>query len=67
MNRLGKRIAELEQANAPASVQVIRWFEGQTEADALAAYEAHTGPLGPDDRRTLRVIVHKPFPAPCGA
>jgi len=67
MKRLGQRLAELEEASLPASVQLIRRFEGQTEAEAVAACERDNGPLDPDDRRTLRVIVNRPFPAPAGA
>jgi hypothetical protein len=67
MNRLSKRLSDLEQANAPASVQVVRRFEGQTEAEALAAYERDNGPIGPDNGRALRVFIHKPFAAPFGA
>ena len=68
--RLTKRLTDLEQRmgpQGPARWRRILQYEDQTEAEAIAAEEAANGPLGPDDGRILRVIIHKPFPAPCGA
>jgi hypothetical protein len=66
MNTFKRRVAELEQKDRPKlapCVSILR-YEGQSEAEAVAAHEVKHGSLGPDDGRTLRVIIHKPFPAP---
>ena len=66
MARLTQRLEALERRLAPP---LKRWhrilcFEGQTESEAIAAYEAANGRIGPDDGSILSVVIHKPFPAP---
>jgi hypothetical protein len=66
--RLSKRLSDLEKRGP---VGAVRWrrifqYEDQSQAEALAAYEAENGPIGPDEGRILRVFIHKPFPAPQG-
>ena len=66
MTRLTQRLEALERRDVPPLRrwhQILR-FEGQTEAEAVAAYEAANGPIGPDDGSILSVVIHKPFPAP---
>lgn len=67
--RLRNRLIALEQR---AVTGVRRWhrilqWEGQTEDEAVAAYEEKNGPIGPDDGSILRVIIRKPIPAPVSA
>ena len=64
MHALRKRLSALE-AKGPDSLRnwhrIICW-EGQTEAEATAAYETEHGPINDNDGRVLRVIIHKPSP-----
>jgi hypothetical protein len=57
--RLNRRVADLETKLAPSGpaawVQVIQEL-GQTQEEALAAYEAHHGPIG-ESSVIMRVIV----------
>lgn len=65
MSPLSKRIGALEQAY-PSSVprwHRIRHYEEESRDDAIAAYEAETGPLG-DDNIIMRVIITKPVKKP---
>lgn len=50
MNRLTKRLSALETNNATAFRPWHRVFleDGQTEEEAIAAYEAENGPVGDD-------------------
>lgn len=61
-----RRVAELEARSIAGAKRwhVIRRWSDQTEDDAVAAYEANSGPIGPDDGSILRVIIRKPVPAP---
>lgn len=64
MSRLSSRIADLEKRLSPvlppAWVRVFQ-YQGQTQGEALAAWEAEHGPVG-DRNVIMRVIIHKPFP-----
>ena len=64
MTRFSSRLADLEQRLNPPSrgLHLIRLYEGQTEEDATASYEAEHGPMGPDEG-ILRVLIRKPFAA----
>lgn len=60
---LKKRIEALEgQARGGKAWHVIIHRAHQTEAEAVAAYEAENGPIDPE-RSVLRVIVRKPAAA----
>ncbi|NNG59785.1 hypothetical protein [Sphingomonas paucimobilis] len=61
MNALGKRLAALEQAQPSAMPRwhCLRRYEDESEADAIAAYEAEHGPIG-DGNVIMRVIISKP-------
>ena len=65
--RLKPRVEALEARTNVSALKhwhrILR-YEGQNEAEAVAAYEAEHGPVGPDDGTVLRVIISKPFPAP---
>jgi hypothetical protein len=67
--RLSHRVADLEQRLAsPGPKAWVRAFqyEGQTQEEAVAAYEAEHGPI--DEKGViLRVFINKPFPAPAVA
>lgn len=61
MTGFGKRLAALEQAQ-PSSTP--RWhcvcrYEDESEADAIAAYEAENGPIE-DSSVVRRVFISKP-------
>jgi len=60
MNR-ERRVIALEQAKSSSVRQLhcIRRYEGESEADAVAAYEADSGPIS-DDRNIVRVLINKP-------
>lgn len=64
MSRLRTRMAALERRiNPPALnswIRIIQW-DGQTQEDALAAWEAENGPLSASNV-CLRVIIRKPRP-----
>ena len=61
---LARRTEELERQNCGAKKwHVIIRRADQTEEEAVAAYEADHGPIGPDDGSILYVIVRKPDPA----
>jgi hypothetical protein len=61
MNALGKRLTALEQAQPSAMPRwhCLRRYEDETDADAIAAYEAEHGPIG-DGNVVMRVIISKP-------
>ncbi|WP_267386169.1 hypothetical protein [Sphingomonas sp. GC_Shp_3] len=61
MNPLGKRLTALEHAQPSATPRwyCLRRYEDESEADAVAAYEAENGPIG-DGNVVMRVIVSKP-------
>lgn len=62
---LARRMEELERQTCGAKKwHVIIRHADQTEEDAIAAYEADNGPIGPDDGSMLWVIVRKPTPRP---
>lgn len=72
MRELTRRLANLEARSSLGGI--LRWHrvcqrEGQTEADAIAAYEAEHGPIGPGEGTILRRFVSSPFaagePSPC--
>lgn len=67
MNALGKRLAALEQAQPSAMPRwhCLRRYEDETDADAVAAYEAENGPIG-DGNVIMRVIISKPGSRPQG-
>jgi hypothetical protein len=51
LRNLAARLERLEAAYAPASALcVVPIYEGETESEALAAYEAKGGTIGPNDR-----------------
>ena len=56
--RLAPRVADLERRAAPAEKSWVRilQYEGQTEAQAIAAHEAQFGPVG-DSNVILRVFT----------
>jgi hypothetical protein len=54
----GKGLPAWKDPNYKPWHRIIQW-EDQTEAEAVAAYEAENGPLG-DDNRILRVIITSP-------
>lgn len=58
---LNNRLKALEHqaARGGNGFHVVIQRSGQTELEALAAYEAEHGPIG-DDRPILRVLVRKP-------
>ena len=61
---LSSRIGALEhRASAEQGVVCIRQWSGQTQDQAIAAYEVEHGPLGPDIGG-LRVIIRKFGSAP---
>jgi hypothetical protein len=65
MTPLGKRIVALEQLR-PSSRP--RWhslcrYEGETDEQAVAAYESEHGPIG-DGNVIMRVIISKPGTRP---
>ena len=65
MNGLGKRLAALEQAQLPTTLRwhCLRRYEGETDEQASAAYEAEHGPIS-DANVIMQVIVSKPGPRP---
>ena len=68
MNALSKRLAALEQTK---SSQMPRWhclrrYENETDAEAVAAYEAEHGSIGTDNV-IMRVVVSKPGMRPAVA
>ena len=65
MNALGKRLAALEQAQPTTMPRwhCLRRYEDETDADAVAAYEAKHGPIG-DGNIIMRVIISKPSTRP---
>lgn len=67
MTALGKRLAALEQAQLSAMPRwhCLRRYEDETDADAVAAYEAEHGPIG-DGNVIMRVIISKPGTRPRG-
>jgi hypothetical protein len=65
MSRLDSRVATLEQAGRP-SIQrwhCLRRYDGETDAQAVAAYEALNGQIV-DDSSALRVFISKPGERP---
>lgn len=61
MSGLAKRLAALEQAQ-PSPMRrwhCLRRYEDETDADAMAAYEAEHGSIG-GGNVIMRVIVSKP-------
>lgn len=60
MNALGKRLAVLEQAQPTTMPRwhCLRRYEDETDADAVATYEAENGPVG-DGNVIMRVIVDR--------
>ena len=58
---LSRRISTLERKAVPAPdrVRCIPQYEGQTRAEALAAYEAKNGPIGHGDGSNLHVFIRK--------
>lgn len=65
MNALGKRLAALEQAQPSAMPRwhCLRRYEDETDADAVAAYEAENSTIG-DGKVVMRVIISKPGSRP---
>lgn len=61
MNALSKRLAALEQTNSSAMPRwhCLRRYEDETDAEAVAAYEAEHGPID-SGNVIMRVIVSKP-------
>lgn len=61
VNSLTKRLAALEQAEAATMPQLhcLLRYEQETDAEAMAAYEAEHGPIG-SGSGIMRVIVSKP-------
>ena len=57
--RLGSRVAALESGNGDAFKPWHRIIvgDGQTEEEAIAAYEHEHGPLGNDPHFVIRFIV----------
>jgi hypothetical protein len=67
--RLSHRVADLERrlaSSGPKAWVRIFQYEGQTQEEAVAAYEAKHGPIG-DKGVILRVFIRKPFPPPVTA
>lgn len=67
MRELKRRLVALEKKGRLKSRALAVWcriyqYEDQTEAEALAAWEAEHGPLA-DKNVTMRVIVRSPFEA----
>lgn len=64
-DRLKPRLDALEAQMAPACQRWVRIFQhaGQTQEQAIAAYEAEHGPIG-DASVILRVSVKPSFPVP---
>lgn len=61
--RLAKRLSDLERRIDPAPPRQwvrIYQYEGQTQEQAIAAYEAENGPIE-EKGVILRVIINKPF------
>lgn len=61
MSGLNKRVTALEEAR-PASMprwHCLRRYEDETDAKAVATYEAEHGPIA-DGNVVMRVIVFKP-------
>ena len=56
-----RRVAVLEQAQPTSTPRWhrLRRYEDESEADAVAAYEAENGPIG-DGNVVMRVIVGSP-------
>lgn len=65
MTPLGKRIVALEQSRPSARPRwhCLRRYEGETNDQAVAAYETEHGPIG-DGHVIMRVIVNKPGERP---
>ncbi len=65
MNGLSKRIVALEQVrpNSMPKWHCLRRYESETDADAIAAYEAEHGAIG-GGNVVMRVIVSKPGSRP---
>lgn len=61
MTALTKRVVALETKIEPPKSRWVRMvrYQGETDAEAVAAYEAEHGPIG-DDRVVMRVVVNKP-------
>jgi hypothetical protein len=61
VNPLSKRLTALEQAQPATKPRwhCLRRYEDESEADAVAAYEAENGPIG-NGNVVMRVIVSKP-------
>lgn len=65
MTGLSKRVGALETKIEPPKSRWVRMvrYENETDAQAVAAYEAQHGPIG-DDRVVMRVVVNKPGDRP---
>lgn len=66
-SELKKRLDALEGAVCPPQPRIwhrIVRHEGGSEEEAVAAYEAVNGPMGPDDGQIMRIIVQAPGASP---
>lgn len=61
MRKIGERLSALERKRPVGSQKWhrIHRYEGETQEQVVAAYEAEHGPIG-SDNVILRVIVGKP-------
>ncbi len=61
MNALGKRLTALERSQPSAMPRwhCLRRYESESEADAVAAYEAENGPIEAG-KVVMRIIIKKP-------
>ena len=61
MNALGQRLAALERAQPSAMPRwhCLRRYVNESQADAVAAYEAENGPIE-GGNTVMRVIINKP-------
>lgn len=63
MRGLSGQVTSLEAVSGARGFVCIRRYSDQTEADAIAAYEAAHGLIERGDN-VLNVIIRKPIPAP---
>ena len=60
MSKNLRRLEALEKGASVERMHCVPWKAGQSQNQALAAYENDNGPVGPDDGELLLVYIRKP-------
>ena len=63
ISSMSRRLKALETATGWERIHCVPWFAGQSQDEALTAYENDNGPVGPDDGGLLLVYIRKPLAA----